>query len=137
MLGMCFCIIATVDLSASPSDVKWEALSSVMAPGLTSGGSVAILYGYVAAAIGAGFVAASLSEIGSIWPTSGGQYHWAAELSPPRMRPLISWYAGWLANAALWLSCLSAGFAAATQINAYIIVCNPDFVPERYQTVLM
>src|SRR2546423_2713516 len=72
MLGMCFCIIATVDLSACPSDVKWEALSSVMAPGLTSGGSVAILYGYVAAAIGAGFVAASLSEIGSIWPTSGG-----------------------------------------------------------------
>jgi len=108
-----------------------------MAPGLTSGGSVAILYGYIAAAIGAGFVAASLSEIGSIWPTSGGQYHWAAELSPPKMRPLISWYAGWLANAALWLSCLSAGFAAATQINAYIIVCNPDYVPERYHTVLM
>lgn len=108
-----------------------------MVPGLTSGGSVAILYGYIAAAIGAGFVAASLSEIGSIWPTSGGQYHWAAELSPPKMRPLISWYAGWLANAALWLSSLSAGFAVSTQITAYIILCNPDYVPERYHTVFM
>src|SRR5271155_2031112 len=138
MFGMCFCIIATVQSSLKWILIyQWEALSSVMAPGLTSGGSVAILYGYIAAAVGAGFVAASLSEIGSIWPTSGGQYHWAAELSPPKMRPLISWYAGWLSNAALWLSCLSAGFAAATQINAYIIICNPDYVPHRYHTVLM
>jgi len=98
---------------------------------------VAALYRYIASPIGAAIVTASPSDIQSIWPVNGAQYHCPAELSPAKMGEFVSLYVGWLSNAALWLRCPSARLATATQINAYIVICNPDYIPERYHTLLM
>lgn len=70
------------------------------------GGPVGLLYGYILTAVAMNCVAAVIAELArhvlslgnktvlfltntSMWPSSGAQYHWAAELSPLEQRPLI------------------------------------------------
>lgn len=66
------------------TSVTWEALTSVMAQALQSGGSSSLVWGFVAAAIGALAIALTLSEFASMVPTAGGQYHYVATLSHRR-----------------------------------------------------
>ena len=42
------------------------------------------------------FVGASMAEILSAIPTSGGPYFWAYMLAPPHLAPFFSWITGWL-----------------------------------------
>ena len=41
-------------------------------------------------------IAASLAEICSVFPTSGGVYYWSHLLSKPQYAPIASWITGWL-----------------------------------------
>lgn len=53
---------------------------------MPSGGSVAFLYGFIFCVICNLCMSASLAEMSSIWPTAGGQYHWAYALSTDEWR---------------------------------------------------
>lgn len=44
-------------------------------------------------------MAASLGEMCSVYPTVGGQYHFAALLSRPDWAPIAAWVDGWFAVA--------------------------------------
>lgn len=119
------------------TSVTWEALTSTMTQALISGGSSSMVFGFLASAIGALFIALSISEFASIIPTAGGQYHYVAELSPPRFKNILSFYAGWLTIWGWVLSTTSGIFALAMQVQAYIILFHPDYVYERWHTSLV
>ncbi|SLM34649.1 Amino acid/polyamine transporter I [Lasallia pustulata] len=73
---------------------SWESICATFAAGLVNGGSVALVYGFILAAIGTMCLAASLAEMASITPISGAQYHWTAQFAPKRAAAFVSWMQG-------------------------------------------
>ena len=69
-----------------------ELASSLFA--LLDGGTAGLVWGYLICWLGYCLVFASLAEMASISPTSGGQYHWVSEFAPPRYGKFLSWLVG-------------------------------------------
>lgn len=61
----------------------WEASLIANNMAMYNGGPVTLIYGFIFYWIGALTTAASLAEMASMAPTSGGQYHWVFMLAPP------------------------------------------------------
>jgi amino acid transporter len=53
-----------------------------------------MFWSYIWTFIGFGFIIASLSEMASMAPTSGGQYHWVSEFASPRHQKFLSYITG-------------------------------------------
>ncbi|KAH7079521.1 amino acid permease [Paraphoma chrysanthemicola] len=126
LASLCICLMAT-----------WEALSTVIATALTTGGAPCLFFNLLASVICSIAIACSLGEIASIYPTAGGQYHWVAALSPPGTRNVASWFAGWINVGGQIVLTASAPFAAALQIQGYIILNNDTYMPKQWQTLLL
>lgn len=54
--------------------ITWEAILFVCQYGLTDGGPLGSIIGYIFCWIGYTCIALCLSELNSIYPTAGGQY---------------------------------------------------------------
>ncbi|KAK7424578.1 hypothetical protein QQZ08_008588 [Neonectria magnoliae] len=117
-------------------NATWEGISSAILQGLALGGPVGILYGYLLASIGMTCVCAAVAELASAWPSSGAQYHWTAELSPPKWRAVLSWTAGLLAFGYIWMATIMCAMSVAIQVQAYVIIGQPSYVNERWHTYL-
>ncbi|KAH8889175.1 amino acid transporter [Thozetella sp. PMI_491] len=115
----------------------WEGITAAVAQALYSGGSTALLYGYIAAALGAMLLVLSMAEMASIWPTTGGLYHWIVALCPHRLRGMIGFLTGYILLGTGWFGVTSAISGVALQIQAYVMVSNPDYAAERWHTVLI
>ncbi|KAH8664393.1 amino acid/polyamine transporter I [Xylariales sp. PMI_506] len=126
MLSLCMCLMAT-----------WEALSSVLSSALVAGGAPCLFYNYVISFICTIAITCSLGEIASIYPTAGGQYHWVAALSPPSTRSIAAWFTGWISVGGQIVLTASAAFAAALQIQGFVVINNPAYTPLSYQGMLI
>ncbi|KAL8994774.1 MAG: hypothetical protein Q9188_006973 [Gyalolechia gomerana] len=62
---------------------------------LAGGGPVNIIWGWFAVSVIVLCVAASLGEITSVYPTSGGVYYQTFMLAAPSYRLIMSWICGW------------------------------------------
>ncbi|KAH9882352.1 hypothetical protein J1614_000588 [Plenodomus biglobosus] len=124
--ALCLCLMAT-----------WEALATVIATALTTGGAPCLFFNFLMAVLATVAIALSLGEIASIWPTAGGQYHWVAALSPVASRSLAAWSTGWINIGGQTVLTASAAFAAGLQIQGLIILNNETYVPERWQGLLL
>ncbi len=76
----------------------WEAVFFANFTAMLNGGPSTLVYGFIYAFLGALATAASLAEMASMYPTSGGQYHWTAVLAPPGQKVFLSWFCGWIAT---------------------------------------
>ncbi|KAK2009726.1 amino acid permease [Colletotrichum eremochloae] len=99
--ALCLCLMGT-----------WEALSTVIAPALVSGGAPCLFYNLILSIFCTLCIASSLGEIASIYPTAGGQYHWVAALCPPSTRSAAAYITGWVSIGGQVVLCSSAAFAA-------------------------
>lgn len=97
MLGLAFAILNT-----------WTALAASINLALPAGGSSSVILGLLVAGICNLCLAASLGEFLSAYPTAGGQYHWAAIVSPPRLSKGISYITGYI-NVFGWLALSATG----------------------------
>lgn len=73
----------------------WEAVFFANLTAMVNGGPPTLVYGFIYAVFGALSTAASLAEMASMYPTSGGQYHWCAMLAPEKQKVFLSWFVGW------------------------------------------
>ncbi|GAB7322317.1 hypothetical protein MBLNU13_g03293t1 [Cladosporium sp. NU13] len=105
---------------------SWEAILSTAALGLTNGGSAGFLYTCLATWLGFITVYASLGEMGSMAPTSGGQFHWVSEFSPKRFQRGLSYIVGWLGVLGWEVGVAISSFLAGTQIQALLVLNYPD-----------
>ncbi|KAH9231230.1 hypothetical protein K456DRAFT_1751689 [Colletotrichum gloeosporioides 23] len=105
--ALCLCLMAT-----------WEAISTVVAQALLSGGAPCLFYNYVLSFVCSVCIAASLGEIASIYPTAG------------------AFTTGWISVGGLTVFCASAAFAAGIQTQALIILNDDSYVPQRWQGML-
>ncbi|KAK2044209.1 amino acid permease [Colletotrichum somersetense] len=123
--ALCLCLMAT-----------WEALSTVVAPALVSGGAPCLFYNLILSTLCTVCVASSLGEIASIYPTAGGQYHWVAALCPPSTRSAAAFATGWISVGGQVVLTSSAAFAAGLQTQALIVLNDDSYVPARWQGML-
>ncbi|KAF5020460.1 hypothetical protein F66182_7539 [Fusarium sp. NRRL 66182] len=125
LCALCVCLMAT-----------WEALSTVVATALLSGGAPCLFYNLVLSAVCSLCIASSLGEIASIYPTAGGQYHWVAALTPSSIRSFASFVTGWISIGGQVVLTSSAAFAAGLQTQSLIIVNDGSYAPQRWQGML-
>ncbi|KAK2591189.1 hypothetical protein QQS21_011123 [Conoideocrella luteorostrata] len=100
--------------------ITWEASLILSAPGLANGGPAGVIYGYLIVWIGNISVFTTLSELVSMAPTSGGQYHWVAMLAPRSSAKFLSYITGWLTVAGWQGSVASSGFLTGNMIKGMI-----------------
>ena len=116
----------------------WEGLLGTIALALGNGGPSGLLYTYIIAYIGFTLVIASMAEMASMAPTSGGQYHWVSEFAPRKVQKLASYYIGWLSVLGYQIGVTISAFLAGALLQGLIILNNPDtYVPKPWHTTLI
>lgn len=81
------------------------------------GGAPAYFYGFIIMALVGACVAVSLGELTSMYPHSGGQYHWVVRLCPSSSRRLLSYITAILA----WASAVATGASACLACTQIIL----------------
>lgn len=113
------------------------AICSNIYSGLLNGGPRAIFCGSFLAVAGAIAQAGSISEMASLQPVAGAQYHWTFHLAPRGFNRLMCYVQGW----ATWFGYVSllASIAngAIIQLEALIEFNNPDYTAKGWHTTLM
>ncbi|KAK6115116.1 hypothetical protein DH2020_007385 [Rehmannia glutinosa] len=90
--------------------------------GLTYGGPLSFVYGWLIAGCFTMFVGYSMAEICSAYPTSGGLYYWSAKLAGPGWAPFASWLTGWFNIVGQWAVTTSVDFSLAQLIQVIILL---------------
>lgn len=112
-------------------------LSTSASFALTNGGTTSYIWGWVLLSLISLALAASLGEICSQYPSSGGVYLWTAHLAPRRVSKISSFIVGWISVVANLTLCLSIAFGEAQLIMAAISVFRDDaWAPEAWQIIL-
>ncbi|KAJ5366633.1 amino acid transporter [Penicillium brevicompactum] len=126
ILGFSCTIIAT-----------WEGLLDTFIIALTNGGSAGAVYAYIFAWTGTTCSFLVLSELASMAPTSGGQYHWCAMLAPQKRMKFWSYITGWLAVIGWQAAFASTAFLCGTEIQGAAILAHKNYNAEAYQGTLI
>ncbi|KAK4479904.1 hypothetical protein RD792_015448 [Penstemon davidsonii] len=90
--------------------------------GLSFGGPVSVVYGWLIAGCFTMAVGLSMAEICSSYPTSGGLYYWSAKLAGPSWAPFASWTTGWFNIVGQWAITTSVDFSLAQLIAVIILL---------------
>lgn len=94
-------------------------------------------WGWLIAMIGIQSVAASMAELCSSMPTSGGLYYAAAVLAPPGWGPFAAWITGWSNWMAQITGAPSVNYGTSAMILAAASIVNPEYVPQNWQVYLL
>ena len=80
---------------------------------------------------------ASLSEMSSMQPIAGAQYHWTWLLAPPRYRRLITWMQGWITWFS-WIGILAGVINVFANITTTLAsTAHPEYIVQGWHTVLI
>jgi amino acid transporter len=117
--------------------ITWEGSLILFAQGLNNGGPAGLIYGFLVVWLGNVAVFSTLSELASMAPTSGGQYHWVSMLAPRSSAKFLSYITGWLAVSGWQGAVASGGYLTGTMIQGLIRLCNESYEPQPYQATLL
>lgn len=131
-----FGFLSTVGFSCAVL-ITWEGTLMSFAPGLLNGGSAGLIWGFLIVWLCNISVFCTLSELLSIAPTSGGQYHWVAMLAPRRCAKFLSYITGWLTIGGWQGACASVGYLSGTMIQGLVAFNHAGYAPQPYQGTLM
>lgn len=93
---------------------SWLAVAVAFSTALTAGGPVSLIYGNLVITAMYGSAAVTLAELASVYPTAGGQYHFASIMAPKRFNKSISYVCGMIATVS-WIIC-SASVCSVTSL---------------------
>ncbi|MCJ1391115.1 hypothetical protein MMC18_003977 [Xylographa bjoerkii] len=105
--------------------------------GLQNGGPAGLVYGYIAAWIGAFLQALVMAEMASMIPIAGGPFNWVAVLSPPSYRKFLSYMTGWLSVMAYQSIVANTCYICGTLLQGLLILNYPNYTPENWQGTLL
>ncbi|KAJ8123034.1 hypothetical protein ONZ43_g918 [Nemania bipapillata] len=107
--------------------ITWEGSLTTFLSGLSNGGPSGLLYGFLVVWVGTLSTFATLSELVSMAPTSGGQYHWVSMLAPSSSRKFLGYLTGWLAITG-WQALIASGaLVTGTMIQGLILLTHPEY----------
>ncbi|KZF19445.1 choline transport protein [Xylona heveae TC161] len=115
----------------------WTALGGAIVVALYNGGPPGVIYEFIAVSICYWFVGASIAELASAIPASGGVYHWATVAAGRKYGRPAGWFAGWW-NLLAWIFGASANSAI---IGNGVLFCyslyHPDLDIKRWQVFIV
>ncbi|PYH96799.1 amino acid permease [Aspergillus ellipticus CBS 707.79] len=115
----------------------WEVILTLLSSGLTDGGTAGLIWGFIIITAGFALVFASIAEMASMSPTSGGQYHWVSEFAPRRGQKFLSYITGWLCAMGWQCAIVSIAYLTGTIIQGLIVLNHPTYVFERWHGTLL
>ena len=117
-------------------DNAWIAFGGSLSVAVLNGGPPGILYEFITACIYYGFIGASIAELASAVPSSGGVYHWASITPGPRWGRTVGYFTGAL-NFFGWIFDLAsiAAIPANILVQMYAVF-HPGFVIEVWHTYI-
>ncbi|KAE8135553.1 amino acid/polyamine transporter I [Aspergillus pseudotamarii] len=130
-----FSILSLVGIAFCMSN-SWFGISASLITGISSGGTVLIVYGLIWIGFISTCVGASLSELASSMPNAGGQYFWANELAPKKYARFASYFTGWFGYAGAIFACASVALSLGSAGVGMWQLGHPEFVPEPWHTVV-
>ncbi|KAF2717100.1 amino acid transporter [Polychaeton citri CBS 116435] len=115
----------------------WEFVLVSLSVGFANGGFAGLFWCFITTVCCYATIVASLAEMESMAPTSGGQYHWVSEFAPPQYQRILSYGSGYMSTIG-WLAGLTSAFyVSALQIEAMIEVTQPNFVFSNWAMTLI
>ncbi|KAI5456220.1 amino acid/polyamine transporter I [Mariannaea sp. PMI_226] len=117
--------------------ITWEAVTVLFAQGLNNGGTAGLIYSFIFVWAGNFSVFTTMSELVSMAPTSGGQYHWVAMLAPRSCSKFLSYLTGWLTVGGWQGSVASSALLTGNMILGMASLNNDSFVPQLWQGTLL
>ena len=115
----------------------WEIVLLSLSAGFINGGFGGLFWTFIGTVLCCSTIVASLAEMESMAPTSGGQYHWVSEFAPPKYQKFLSYSAGWMSTLAWVASMTSGSFLVTTLIEAAVEVSSADFAFTNWQYTLI
>ncbi|EXJ68395.1 uncharacterized protein A1O5_08187 [Cladophialophora psammophila CBS 110553] len=116
---------------------SWAGVAGSIQLALLQGGPATLIYSIIISSIAYMSIAISMAELASVYPTAGGQYHFASILAPKKMKQTISYACGLLSI----LSWIAIGAAVtiipAQQIMALVAALNPGFETKEWHVFLI
>ncbi|KAF2965581.1 hypothetical protein GQX73_g7991 [Xylaria multiplex] len=112
-------------------------IATTMWYGIGYAGPAANTWGWLVSVVFILCIAASMAELASSMPTSGGLYYAAAVLAGPKYGPLAAWITGWSNWFVQVTGAPSVNYGAAGMMLAAASIVNPSYVPTSYQTFLL
>lgn len=122
---------------SSTALICWESMMIVMDQGLKNGGPSGVVYGFILVWLGSLAIFTSLTELASMAPVAGGQYHWVSMMATPNSQRLCSYIEGWLTVAGWQALCAGASFLSAQLLQALIAFTHSQYTPKQYQGMLL
>jgi choline transport protein len=117
--------------------ITWEAVTILFAQGLNNGGTAGVIYSFLVVWAGNVSVFTTMSELASMAPTSGGQYHWVAMLAPRSCAKFLSYVTGWLTVGGWQGSVSSSALFTGNMILGLATLCHESFMPELWHGTLL
>jgi amino acid transporter len=127
-----FSVIATAITTGN----VWIALAGTIAVAIFNGASTGIIFEFIVVSFFYWFIAASVAELGSAIPSSGGVYHWAT-ITAGRYGRICGYFAGWwnffgwIFATAVTLQIVGAIIITMAQLN------SPTYTYQRWQVFLV
>ncbi|KAI0539934.1 putative GABA permease [Xylaria digitata] len=116
--------------------ITWEGMLIVSTQSLVNGGPAGVIWGYIIVWVGTISTFAVLSELASMAPTAGGQYHWVAMLASRSSGRFLSFITGWVTFAGWQAVTASAAYLIGTLLQSVIILLDSNYAPKPWQTLL-
>ncbi|SAM06451.1 hypothetical protein [Absidia glauca] len=107
-------------------------LTPMWGDAMMSGGSVAVIWGWVLVSIFTMGVGLSLAEICSAYPLTGGLYIWTSQLAPKKWVPLACFVTGYCNWLGLTVAITSTDLSLAQFLGSVINMQNPDYTISKY-----
>ncbi|KAL4770181.1 amino acid/polyamine transporter I [Aspergillus nidulans var. acristatus] len=136
VLKRTFGILSTLGFSCTIL-ATWEGIFNTLLLPLSNGGPGGAVYAFIFAWTGTACCFAVLSELASMAPTSGGQYHWCAMLAPPRYMKFLSYMTGWVTVIGWQAAFASASFIAGTQIQGAVLLSHSNYDAQPWHGTLI
>ncbi|EMD96311.1 hypothetical protein COCC4DRAFT_55832 [Bipolaris maydis ATCC 48331] len=112
---------------------SWAVLGAGIVTSLHNGGAAGAIYEYAVVSILYGFIAASIAELASSIPSSGGVYHWALVTAGTKYGKICGWFAGWL-NGLAWMFAVASNCVMVSNMVLWSYkLYRPELEPQRWQ----
>jgi choline transport protein len=114
----------------------WIVFGGSLTISVLNGGPPGIIYEFIVAVIFYSFIAASIAELASSMPSSGGVYHWASVTAGPNWGRSIGFFCGAL-NFFGWIFDMASVISIPANVTVQMYAnYHPDFVVEQWHSYL-
>ncbi|EIN03573.1 choline transport protein [Punctularia strigosozonata HHB-11173 SS5] len=128
--------LLSICATALTVDSAWIALGGSLVVASANGGPPGIIYEFLAACFYYSFIAASIAELASSIPSSGGVYHWASVTPGPRFGRALGFFCGSM-NFFGWVFDLASIVTIPSNIAVQMYaVFHPDYVVESWHVYI-